>query len=207
MIAERTDPEHWEQVWSGRAPEDVTWFQDHPERSLALITSVTGPQDRVIDVGGGASRLVDRLLDLGYRDVTVVDLAAAPLAATRARIGDSAAQVTWVVGDVTTLHLAQSVALWHDRAVFHFLVDRVSRRAYIDRVREAVSIGGHVVIATFGPNGPEFCSGLPVRRYSVDDLAGEFGTGFELVADDIEQHVSPAGVTQEFVYALLRYTG
>jgi SAM-dependent methyltransferase len=207
MIAQRSDPEHWEQIWSGRAAEDVTWFQDHPERSLALITSVTGPQDRVLDVGGGASRLVDRLLDLGYRDVTVVDIAASSLEASRTRLGARAAEVTWVVDDATTLHLARPVALWHDRAVFHFLVDRAGRRAYIERVNATVFSGGHVAIAAFGPNGPQQCSGLPVRRYSPDDLADEFGPGFEFVAGDMEQHVSPTGVTQEFAYALLRHTG
>lgn len=198
--------EHWDAVWKDRDPDLVTWFQDVPTRSLRLITGVTTSDDPVVDVGGGASRLVDHLLDLGYTDVTVVDLAPAALAASRARLGDRASSVTWLAADARYVRLARPVAVWHDRAVFHFLVDREDRASYVDAVRAGLRPGGHVVIATFGPEGPETCSGLPTCRYDAAGLAAEFGDGFTLVEGEDETHVSPTGVEQQFTYALLRHT-
>jgi SAM-dependent methyltransferase len=196
--------EHWDAVWADRDPDLVTWFQATPARSLELITSVSSADDAVVDVGGGASRLVDHLLDLGYTDLTVVDIAESALAANRARLGSRADRVTWVAGDVLDVDLGPDVAVWHDRAVFHFLVDPPDRAAYVARVRATVRAGGHVVMATFGPDGPETCSGLPTCRYDPSGLATELGDGFELVDTATEEHVSPAGVSQEFVYVLLR---
>lgn len=198
---------HWDAVWGDRDPDLVTWFQADPKRSLDLITRISDPNDPVVDVGGGASRLVDRLLDLGYTDVTVVDLAAAALAASRTRLGSRAEQVTWLVADARELRLGRPVAVWHDRAVFHFLVDSADRGAYVERVHEALVPGGHVVIATFGPDGPETCSGLPTCRYDAAGLTAAFGGRFELVEDSLEIHVSPSGVSQQFVYVLLRRSG
>jgi SAM-dependent methyltransferase len=196
--------EHWDRIWSDRDPDGVTWFQETPRRSLDLITSVSTGDDPVVDVGGGASRLVDHLLDRGYRDVTVVDLASDALAASRARLGERAGHVTWIVGDARTIALERPVAVWHDRAVFHFLVDDDDRRAYLDRVREHLRPGGHVVIATFAPDGPDRCSGLPVQRYDADGLAAVFGPGFELIRAEREVHVAPTGITQAFQSAVLR---
>lgn len=202
--------DHWNRVWTDRDPTLVTWHQPRPERSLDLVTSVAAPTDAVVDVGGGASLLVDGLLDLGYTDLTVLDLSPAPLEESRRRLGERAGSVRWVVGDVLTTDLrnvvGRPVAVWHDRAVFHFLVDDADRAAYVDRVLDTLAAGGHVVIATFGPNGPESCSGLPVRRSDAPTLARAFGPGFELVRSETEQHVSPSGVVQEFVYAVLRRT-
>lgn len=200
--------DHWNRVWTDRDPTLVTWHQPRPERSLELVTSVSAPTDSVVDVGGGASLLVDGLLDLGYTDLTVLDLSPAPLEVSRRRLGDRAEAVRWIVGDVVTTDLRRAVgrpvAVWHDRAVFHFLVDDADRAAYVDRVVETLADHGHVVIATFGPNGPGSCSGLPVRRSDAPALATVFGPGFELVRSETEQHVSPTGVVQEFVYAVLR---
>lgn len=199
-----TPSAHWEQVWHDRDPDLVTWFQAVPTRSLDLITGVAGPGDGIVDVGGGASRLVDHLLDRGYRDLTVVDLSPTALAACRNRLGDRADDVTWVVGDATTLDLGRRFSVWHDRAVFHFLVDDRDRSAYADRVRAHLEVGGHLAIATFGPDGPEQCSGLPVRRSDAMGIAAAFGDDFELLRDELETHVSPTGVEQQFQYALLR---
>ena len=196
--------EHWDAVWADRDPDLVTWFQATPSRSLALITSVSGPADPVVDIGGGASRLVDHLIDRGYEHVTVNDLADSALAASRARLGSRADRVTWVLGNVLDVDLGTDVAVWHDRAVFHFLTDPSDRTAYVARVRAALRGGGHVVMATFGPNGPETCSGLPTCRYDAPDLAAEFEDGFELVESHVEEHISPTGVDQQFVYIVLR---
>lgn len=198
--------EHWDAVWADRDPDLVTWFQATPTRSLDLITSISTPDDAVVDVGGGASRLVDHLLDRGYEHVTVVDLAEPALAASRARLGPLAARVTWIAGDALDVDVGHDLAVWHDRAVFHFLTDPSHRAAYVARVRSTLQVGGHVVMATFGPNGPETCSGLPTCRYDASGLSAEFGDGFDLIRSDVEQHVSPTGATQEYVYVVLRRT-
>lgn len=198
--------EHWDAVWADRDPGLVTWFQATPARSLDLITSVSGPDDAVVDVGGGASRLVDHLLDLGYEHVTVVDLAESALAASRVRLGARAELVTWIAGDALEVDVGNDLAVWHDRAVFHFLTEPSHRRVYVARARDALRVDGHVVMATFGPNGPETCSGLPTCRYDASGLAAEFGDRFDLVRSEREQHVPPTGATQEFVYVVLRRT-
>ena len=203
VITHAAEVAHWDRVWAGRDHEQVTWYQATPQRSIDLIVSVAGPGDPIVDIGGGASRLVDHLLDRGYGDLTVVDIAAAALSAAGDRLADRADEVRWVVADVTTVDLGRPVAVWHDRAVFHFLIDEVDRAAYVDRLRAHVPVGGHVVLATFGPNGPEQCSGLPTRRYRAEELAAVLDRDFELRRDDIEIHVSPTGVEQEFVYVLL----
>lgn len=194
---------HWDEVWSDRDPTAVSWFQDDPATSLRLIRQVTDPSAAVVDVGGGASVLVDHLLDAGYADVTVVDIAGSALALAEQRLGDRAGRVSWVVRDVTELDLGRQIDCWHDRAVLHFLTDDDVAR-YREALRRTVRPGGHVVLATFGPDGPETCSGLPVRRYGHDDLAAVPGEGFELVDAVEELHTTPAGVAQQFLYGLLR---
>jgi SAM-dependent methyltransferase len=201
------DAAHWNGVWQGRDPESVTWFQSKPARSMRLIESVSDPTAGVIDVGGGASRLVDHLLAAGYGDITVLDIAAASLTAAQERLGPAANRVQWIVDDVTRADLGRSFDVWHDRAVFHFLVDEPARVRYLGQLNRALGQGGHLVVATFGPEGPEKCSGLPVRRYDADLLQATFGDGFELIAEEIEEHVSPAGVTQQFFYAVFRRLG
>ena len=199
--------EHWETVYKNKPVDRVSWFQNHADRSLAMIrqTGLAPAEARVIDVGAGASVLVDDLLDAGYRHVTVLDIAEPALAVSRARLGERAAQVDWRVGDVTTVELPQSgYDIWHDRAVFHFLTDEADRKRYVEQVWRAVRPGGFVIVATFGPNGPLQCSSLDVCRYAPEALHGEFGTGYELIAHQTEQHATPAGQSQEFVYCFCR---
>lgn len=199
---------HWQAVYAQKKPDEVSWYQPHLARSLDFIRSCDlPPEARIVDVGGGASTLVDDLLDLGYRDVAVIDLAAAALDAARDRLGARAASVDWVVGDVTTPLLpAGSVDFWHDRAVFHFLVGDDARAAYLAQVAPCVKPGGHVLVATFGLDGPERCSGLPVARYDAAGIHAVFGDTFEKMGQSAEQHQTPWGSTQSFVYCFCRRT-
>jgi ubiquinone/menaquinone biosynthesis C-methylase UbiE len=196
--------EHWEKIYGTKKATDVSWYQPHLQRSLDLIVRAgIGTDARIIDVGGGVSTLVDDLIDRGFRHITVVDIAQSALDAAKLRLGDRAQQVTWVAGDITTLNFpADSFDVWHDRAVFHFLTSEADRRAYLERVCCAVRKGGYVVLATFGPEGPEKCSGLPVMRYSAEELKAAFGAAFRVVSHLEEHHRTPWGTEQEFVYCL-----
>jgi SAM-dependent methyltransferase len=199
------DPKaHWEGVYARKAATEVSWYQPHAEHSLALIRRIVdGRPFSLIDVGGGASTLVDDLLELPGSDVTVLDLSEAALDVARERLGARAGGVHWLAGDVTTAPLpAQAFDLWHDRAVFHFLTDPAQRAAYVTQVRHAVRPGGHVIVAAFGPEGPLQCSGLPVVRYAPAELHAQFGGTFELVGHDTEVHHTPGGAAQQFVYCL-----
>ena len=200
---------HWESIYRTRAPQEVSWYQPEARLSLDLIRRVApGPATPVLDVGGGASVLVDGLLDAGYRSVTVLDFAPSALAIARQRLGARAGQVSWIVGDVLTARLAPSATgVWHDRAVFHFLLDPADRRRYVEQVRHAVRPGGHVIVASFAPEGPSRCSGLEVARYSPAAMRAEFGDGFRLLDSEREDHRTPSGVVQSFVYCLCRYEG
>lgn len=197
-----TKREHWEKVYQTKRETDVSWYQPHLARSLDLILRTgVGPEAHILDAGGGASTLVDDLLARGFRYVTVVDIAQASLDAAKKRLGERARDVEWRVGDITTLDLpSESIDVWHDRAVFHFLTNEADRKAYIERVCCALKPGGHVVLATFGPEGPEKCSGLPVVRYSPDALHAEFGDAFRMIDHFDERHKTPWGTEQEFVY-------
>lgn len=199
---------HWEQVYATRATDAVSWFQPHAERSLKLIRETGIARDApIIDIGGGASRLVDDLLADGWTDVTVLDISAAALAAARQRIGARADRVRWIEADIRDAALPEATyALWHDRAAFHFLTDADDRRAYVDSARRAIRPGGHVVIATFADDGPTRCSGLPVVRYDADGIAREFGDGFRLMHHEREMHRTPAGATQSFLFCRLQRT-
>jgi SAM-dependent methyltransferase len=200
------DKHHWENVYANRAIDAVSWYQAHAERSVDLIRKlVIAKDDPIIDVGGGASVLVDDLLAEHYADLTVLDLSGAALAAARARLGAVTTPVRWIEGDVTTAALPQArYALWHDRAVFHFLTTPEQREAYVRQVLHAVRPGGHVIVATFAEDGPTECSGLPVVRYDAEHLHGEFGAPFELLGHEREEHVTPAGRVQSFLYCFCR---
>lgn len=194
---------HWEHVYGRKSSEEVSWYQPHAQLSLDLIRRLhTGTDAAIIDVGGGASTLTDDLIDRGYRNLSVLDLSGNALAVARRRLGEERSRhVRWIEADVTSTQLAQhSIDVWHDRAVFHFLTDEASRRAYVDQVRRAVKPGGHVIVATFTPDGPVECSGLPIVQYDADSLHGEFGATFELIGHEEEAHVTPAGRVQHFVY-------
>ncbi len=193
---------YWDHVYTSRSVQEVSWYQPHAEQSLALIKRIAaGRPSRVIDVGGGASTLVDDLLEQESFDVSVLDLSAAVLSVARNRLGAQACRVQWLAGDITQLELpAQAYDLWHDRAVFHFLTKPAQRAAYVAQVCHAVRPGGHVIVATFASDGPTRCSGLPVLRYSPDKLHDEFGGAFELIESMEETHRTPGGVIQPFVY-------
>lgn len=198
--------DHWERVYRAKAPTEVSWYQPEARLSLDLIRRVAPDLDApIVDVGGGASTLVDGLVDGGYRAVTVLDLAPTALALARRRIGVAGTGVTWIESDVLTAPLPPGgYAVWHDRAVFHFLTDRRDRTRYVAQTRRAVRRGGYVIVASFGPDGPSRCSGLPVQRYSPGSMHAEFGAGFRLLDSVREDHHTPGGVTQSFVYCLCR---
>lgn len=196
--------EHWDSRYSQIGDTEVSWFQAEPRTSLDLIGEVSGPQDSVVDVGGGASRLVDHLLERGYHDITVVDLSQHAMSVSRDRVGN--APVHWVVSDVREWVPDRTFHVWHDRAVYHFLVDPEDQQRYWDLVRASVPIGRHVVIATFADNGPEMCSGLPVQRYSEGSLAVAMGEGFTVLRTLREQHVTPSGGGQAFLWLIAQRT-
>jgi SAM-dependent methyltransferase len=170
-----------------------------------ILDSGVARSDSIIDVGGGASTLVDDLLRDGYGALTVLDLSAAALAAAQRRLGRRAREVQWVEADITTVALPlHAYDLWHDRAVFHFLTSPEQRAVYVQAVIRAVKPGGHVIVATFAEDGPTQCSGLPVMRYRADDLHAEFGQPFELLKHEKEAHHTPFGTVQKFVYCYCR---
>ena len=198
--------DHWEQVYSTKPATAVSWFQEHAKQSLRLIAETGVPRSAsIIDVGGGASTLVDDLLSDAYESITVLDISAAALKAAMVRLADSALRVRWLEGDITTLQLPDNAYdVWHDRAVFHFLTAPEQRRAYVQRVLAAVKPAGHVIVSTFAEDGPLQCSGLPVMRYSADALHSEFGNPFELIKHEKEQHRTPSGGIQQFIYCYCR---
>ncbi|PWK60160.1 class I SAM-dependent methyltransferase [Roseicyclus mahoneyensis] len=200
---------HWDSVYGAREEEALTWFEDVPGLSLSLIRDLARPEDPVIDIGGGASRLVDHLLGEGYRDITVLDLSETALDASRGRLGDRADRVGWIVGDVTQWRPdSAAYALWHDRAAFHFLTEPDQRAAYVARMAAALRPGGHAIIMTFAEDGPERCSNLPVQRYSPDTLSAEVGRHapglFTAVQGARHMHPTPKGAVQAFGVTVLR---
>lgn len=196
---------HWETVYATRNTHEVSWYQIRPDVSLGLIAKLgLRANDLIIDVGGGASSLVDHLLDLGHTDLTVLDISVAALDAVKARLGARAASVRWLTGDITREKPAGPYRLWHDRAVFHFLTEADDRRNYATTLAAAVPAGGHAIVATFAEDGPERCSNLPVCRYSPEQLAKELGADFALVESLRETHVTPAQGEQKFIYCRFR---
>lgn len=198
--------DHWERVYSTKATDAVSWFQEHAEHSLRLIQRTGVPLSAaIIDVGGGASTLVDDLLASGYSNLTVLDLSAAALAAAKRRLGSLSSNVQWLEANITNASLpANGYDVWHDRAVFHFLTSPEERRSYVEAVLRAVKPGGHVIVATFAEDGPTQCSGLPVMRYSAAELHAQFGESFELLQQEKEAHRTPSGGVQQFVYCYCR---
>ena len=197
---------HWDTVYRTKAPDAVSWYRPHLERSLALIRRAAPDlASSIIDVGGGESTRVDDLLAHGYRDVTVLDISTAAIEVAKERLGALAGGVTWLAADITASELpAERYDVWHDRAVFHFLTDPQQRAAYVRQVGRSMRRGGHVIVATFGPAGPTKCSGLDVVRYDAETLHGEFGPRFTMVGHTTELHQTPFETTQQFLYCFCK---
>lgn len=197
---------HWDHIYETKKPIQQSWFRPHLETSLELILSATPDRNaRILDVGGGESTLVDDLLDRGFRELTVLDISRTAIDVTCERLGERAHRVSWEVGDITVMELPRNhFVVWHDRAVFHFLTEESKRQEYVRWVADAVRPGGHVVIATFGSEGPIKCSGLDVVRYDAKGLHHEFGSRFQLVKHLTEQHHTPLGTTQQFLYCFCK---
>jgi trans-aconitate methyltransferase len=199
---------HWEAIYAARRPDEVSWFQSFPALSLELIhASKVGKSEAMIDVGGGASRLVDTLLEDGYQDLSVLDISAGALAHSKDRLGKRAADVTWIESDITRFTPARSYAIWHDRAVFHFLREFEDRRSYLMALEKGLRPGGTLILAAFAPDGPEKCSNLPVCRYDATGIQAELGRGFVLQGTQDEVHPTPRGTTQHFNYFIFKKAG
>ncbi|MBL0897108.1 MAG: class I SAM-dependent methyltransferase [Reyranella sp.] len=196
--------DHWERVYTAKAETDLSWYRRHSDRSLDLVAAAAGLATPIVDIGGGASTLVDDLLARGFLDVTVLDVAEAALSKSKARLGVGTDKVSWIVADITTWQPARRYGVWHDRAVFHFLTADSDQTAYVAALRAGTAPGATVVMAAFAPDGPERCSGLPVQRYSPQALAGRLGPPFALIDAHRESHRTPWGAEQMFSYAVLR---
>jgi 2-polyprenyl-3-methyl-5-hydroxy-6-metoxy-1,4-benzoquinol methylase len=194
---------HWDSVYSTKGDTGVSWHQSEPRLSIELIRSVAPPaRGRIIDVGGGASVLVDRLLDLPFEKITVLDISETALGKAGARLGERAGEVDWIAVDVTEAQTLGTFDVWHDRAVFHFLTDAADRRKYANLARQTVPEGGHLIIASFADDGPRRCSDLDVCRYNADTMAAELGEGFSFVREARETHTTPSRSSQAFFYGV-----
>jgi 2-polyprenyl-3-methyl-5-hydroxy-6-metoxy-1,4-benzoquinol methylase len=195
------DQTHWNDTYSSKG-DNVSWYQPPRSRSLEMIRSAAPMHNAsIIDIGAGASRLADSLLTAGYADVTLLDISEIALARTRDRLGEAAIKVHWVVADISRWKPSRTWDVWHDRAVFHFLIDHAAQDSYIAALKQATRPGSTAILSTFALTGPEKCSGLPVQRYSAETLAARLGPDFELVSQEAEQHHTPFGTTQDFIYA------
>jgi SAM-dependent methyltransferase len=197
---------HWQSIYKARKPDAVSWYQPSLRLSLEFIVRTGLAKDAaLVDVGGGASTLVDDLLFVGYSDITVMDISSEALDFSKARLGTRAASVKWIVEDITRLDTSKlKFDIWHDRAVFHFLVNRQDRIIYCEKLQAALRPGGFIIIATFGPNGPLKCSGLDIVRYTPDSISQTLGNSVKLITSQVEIHTTPSGATQEFVYCLFQ---
>ena len=196
---------HWQYMYAAKGEREVSWFQDVAQPSLALVEEVGSQSSAVIDIGGGASRLADLLLQRGFLDLTVLDLSSAALAAAKARMGNEARRIHWIVADVTNWEPSRTYDVWHDRATFHFMVAESDRACYLSRLDRSLKPGGYAIIATFAPDGPEQCSGLPVRRYDAATLAQTLGAGFQLISSRRHEHVTPWDAAQPFQFCVFRH--
>ena len=200
MTEKRKD--HWEEIYGEKASTEVSWYQEVPEASLSFLSDTGASKgDAIIDIGGGASTFVDHLLDAGFMDITVLDLADQGLEQSRKRLGNRAQTVNWIVADVTQFDPQRKFHVWHDRAVLHFLTEPADRARYVETLKRVLDAGGHVIISTFGPDGPLKCSGLEIRRYTVERLQELLGPEFELQEHSLEDHHTPMLSTQQFLYS------
>jgi SAM-dependent methyltransferase len=197
-----SEKDHWEQVYSTKSTEKLGWYEPHLQTSLSWIKGLNLAVDApIIDIGGGASTLIDDLLNAGYRCITVLDISEEALSSAKARLGKKAGLVTWLDGDITSVDLPiHSYELWHDRGVFHFFTLLEQQRKYRDNLLKALRPGGQLIIGTFAPEAPPKCSGLPVQRYSPEQLQNTLGTEFELRRHHKELHITPSGIEQMYLY-------
>jgi len=203
-----TNKDHWDQVYSGDSPERVSWYQDAPHVSLRMIESIgLAPSARILDVGGGSSTLVDHLLDRGFGSICIMDISQMAIRHSQKRLGDRADQALWLVNDVKMLELPEPYDLWHDRALLHFMTEHRERARYAEVLRRTVGPGGHAIISTFSVDGPQKCSGLPVRRYDAVDIENLLGSEFGLCEACDETHLTPSRGRQIFSYFFLRRNG
>lgn len=202
-----TSAQHWDNLYEARLPTELTWYQSTPAVSLDLIRDAKADyKSKILDVGGGTSLLADHLVELGFLNVSVLDISSSALATGQRRLGPKASLVQWIERDVLEDEAPLNVDIWHDRAMFHFLTQETDQRSYIDRMTHSVSQGGHAIIAAFALDGPETCSGLPVQRYGPAELTDALDPGFVPVTFVREDHVSPTGFVQKFVYSLFERT-
>lgn len=206
MAIQLTDQrEHWDSIYEAKLDSEVSWTESEPQLSLSLIHEVS-PNRRIIDIGGGTSVLVDRLLDRGH-SIAVLDVSRVAIARAQARLGERARSVRWIVSDVTSNPDLETADVWHDRAVFHFLTNGRDRAAYVALLTRTIIVGGHVILATFAPDGPRKCSGLPVQQYDGPSLAAQLGDGFARIKTISTIHMTPWGSPQSFQYSVFRKTG
>jgi SAM-dependent methyltransferase len=197
--------QHWENVYQTKSSTEVSWYEPDPKQSLYLILQVTGEsRGRVLDVGGGQAFLVDRLLDTGFKQVAVLDISQTAIDATKARLGERASQVEWIVADITHRDLLGEFDVWHDRAVFHFIMDPDDRRHYVELLKRSLPIGGHFVVGTFAKGGPEKCSGLPICQYDATTMQAELGPSFEPVECSEYLHTTPTGKPQQYFFGVYK---
>ncbi len=193
--------EHWETVYAKNKDTEVGWFQADPEISFSLIEKASPGHGSVIDIGGGTSRLPDKLLDRGYERIAVLDISAAAIAKAKARLAERAGHIQWLVADITEVEDVETFEIWHDRAVFHFLLDPADRKHYAELAARTVPSGGHLIIGTFAHDAPARCSGLDVCRYDAAGLAAEFSNGFRIMEEQSHLHTTPTGKPQHFIFA------
>ncbi|ULO23113.1 class I SAM-dependent methyltransferase [Methylocystis sp. SB2] len=197
---------HWENIYTTKGEAEVSWFEEPPTESLRLLQLVGAQHSSaIIDVGGGASRLVDNLLAQGFENITVLDLSAAALNSARARLGDKGEAVKWIIADATEWQPTDTYDVWHDRAAFHFLTNEKVQQAYIQRLKQALKRGGHLIIGTFALDGPEKCSGLPVARHSAESLSALLAPDFDLIDSRRHEHITPWQAVQKFQFSTFRY--
>lgn len=198
---------HWEKIYTEKAPDAVSWYAPHLDASFSLIERTTVPRSgAIIDVGGGESTLVDDLLARGYSNITVLDISQTAIDANRERLGPASKRVKWLTADITRVELeSHALDIWHDRAVFHFLTSQTDRAAYVRQVIRALKPDGHVIVSTFGPEGPTRCSGLDVVRYNAESLHDQFGRRFRLLESSMQLHRTPFGTLQQFVYCWCKF--
>jgi 2-polyprenyl-3-methyl-5-hydroxy-6-metoxy-1,4-benzoquinol methylase len=208
-IKSRSQPmektEHWENVYQTKSSAEVSWYEPEPKQPLELILDVAGEsRGRVIDVGGGQSFLVDRLLDAGFTQVTVLDISQTAIEATKARMGERASQVEWIAADITQRDSLGTFDIWHDRAVFHFVTDPDDRKHYVELLKRSLPNGGHFIVETFAKGGPEKCSGLPICQYDDASMREAMGSSFSPVNSGEYLHTTPTGKPQQFFYGLYK---